>query len=71
MAEGEGTVGHLLTDDTVAKNLDNITDDIKRYHRGVNRLQTIVGLRMEYNYMAHNFKSYVSVQLAPRPDKFT
>jgi phospholipid/cholesterol/gamma-HCH transport system substrate-binding protein len=36
----------------------------------VNRLQTIVGLRMEYNYMAHNFKSYVSVQLAPRPDKF-
>jgi phospholipid/cholesterol/gamma-HCH transport system substrate-binding protein len=70
MAEGEGTVGHLLTDDTVAKNLDNITDDISGITRGVNRLQTIVGLRMEYNYMAHNFKSYVSVQLAPRPDKF-
>ncbi|HJX63517.1 MAG TPA: MlaD family protein [Polyangia bacterium] len=70
MADGEGTVGHLLTDDTVAKNLDNITDDISGITRGVNRLQTIVGLRMEYNYMAHNFKSYVSVQLAPRPDKF-
>jgi phospholipid/cholesterol/gamma-HCH transport system substrate-binding protein len=70
MADGEGTVGHLLTDDTVAKNLDNITDDISGLTRGVNRLQTIVGLRMEYNYMAHNFKSYVSVQLAPRPDKF-
>ena len=70
MADGEGTVGHLLTDDTVAKNLDSITDDISGLTRGVNRLQTIVGLRMEYNYMAHNFKSYVSVQLAPRPDKF-
>jgi phospholipid/cholesterol/gamma-HCH transport system substrate-binding protein len=70
MADGEGTVGHLLTDDTVAKNLDNITDDISGITRGVNRLQTIVGLRMEYNYMAHNFKSYVSVQLVPRPDKF-
>jgi phospholipid/cholesterol/gamma-HCH transport system substrate-binding protein len=70
MAEGEGTVGHLLTDDTVAKNLDSITDDVSSITRGVNRLQTIVGLRMEYNVMAHNFKSYVSVQLAPRPDKF-
>ena len=70
MADGEGTVGHLLTDDTVAKNLDSITDDISSVTRGVSRLQTIVGLRMEYNYMAHNFKSYVSVQLAPRPDKF-
>jgi phospholipid/cholesterol/gamma-HCH transport system substrate-binding protein len=70
IADGEGTVGHLLTDDTVAKNLDNITDDVSGITRGVSRLQTIVGLRMEYNYMAHNFKSYFSVTLAPRPDKF-
>jgi phospholipid/cholesterol/gamma-HCH transport system substrate-binding protein len=70
MADGEGTVGHLLTDDTVAKNLDNITDDISGITRGVSRLQTIVGLRTEYNYMAHTFKNYVSVQLYPRPDKF-
>jgi phospholipid/cholesterol/gamma-HCH transport system substrate-binding protein len=70
IADGEGTVGHLLTDDTVAKNLDNITDDVSGITRGVSRLQTIVGLRMEYNYMAHNFKNYFSVTLAPRPDKF-
>jgi len=70
MAEGEGTVGHLLTDDTVAKNLDSITDDVSSITRGVGRLQTIVGLRTEYNYMAHTWKSYVAVQLAPRPDKF-
>ena len=70
MADGEGTVGHLLTDDTVAKNLDNITDDVSGITRGVSRLQTIVGLRTEYNYMAQKFKNYFSVQLAPRPDKF-
>jgi phospholipid/cholesterol/gamma-HCH transport system substrate-binding protein len=70
MADGEGTVGHLLTDDTVAKNLDNITDDVSGITRGVSRLQTIVGLRTEYNYMAREFKNYFSVQLAPRPDKF-
>jgi phospholipid/cholesterol/gamma-HCH transport system substrate-binding protein len=70
MADGEGTVGHLLTDDTVAKNLDSITDDVSNITRGVNRLQTIVGLRTEFNYMAANWKSYVSVQLMTRPDKF-
>ena len=70
MAEGEGTVGHLLTDDTVAKNLDNITDDASRLLGGITRLQTIVGLRTEYNYLASTFKNYVTVTLMPRPDKF-
>jgi phospholipid/cholesterol/gamma-HCH transport system substrate-binding protein len=33
-------------------------------------LQTIVGLRTEYNYLAQSFKSYLAVTLMPRPDKF-
>ena len=70
LAEGEGTVGHLLTDDTVARNLDNITDDVSTLVRGVTRLQTIVGLRGEYNYLAGTVKTYLSVTLMPRPDKF-
>ena len=37
MADGEGTVGHLLTDDTVAKNLDSITDDANSLLHGVFR----------------------------------
>ena len=70
LAEGEGTVGHLLTDATVARNLDNITDDVSTLVRGVTRLQTIVGLRGEYNYLAGTVKTYLSVTLMPRPDKF-
>jgi phospholipid/cholesterol/gamma-HCH transport system substrate-binding protein len=70
IADGEGTVGHLLTDDTVAKNLDSITDDANSLLHGVTRLQTIVGMRTEYNYLAHTFKNYVAVTLMPRPDKF-
>lgn len=70
MAEGEGTVGHLLNDDTVARNLDSITDDAGRLLGGIARLQTIVGLRTEYNYLASTFKNYVTVTLMPRPDKF-
>ena len=70
MADGEGTVGHLLTDDTVAKNLDSITDDASTLVHGITRLQTIVGLRTEYNYLAGQFKNYLAVTLMPRPDKF-
>jgi len=70
MADGDGTVGHLLTDDTVAKNLDSITDDVSTLTRGISRLQTIVGLRSEYNYLAGTYKNYLAVTLMPRPDKF-
>jgi phospholipid/cholesterol/gamma-HCH transport system substrate-binding protein len=72
MADGEGTVGHLMTDDTVAKNLDSITDDASSHlgAHGITRLQTIVGLRTEYNYLAGTFKNYLAVTLMPRPDKF-
>jgi phospholipid/cholesterol/gamma-HCH transport system substrate-binding protein len=70
MAEGEGTIGHLINDDTVARNLDNITDDAGGLLRGISRLQTIVGLRTEYNYLSSQFKNYVMVTLMPRPDKF-
>jgi phospholipid/cholesterol/gamma-HCH transport system substrate-binding protein len=70
LADGEGTVGHLLNDDTVARNLENITEDAGSLIRGVTRLQTIVGLRGEYNYLANTVKTYLSVTLMPRPDKF-
>jgi len=70
MVDGEGTVGHLLTDDTVAKNLESITDDVSTLTHGVSRLQTIVGLRTEYNYLSGQFKNHLAVTLMPRPDKF-
>jgi phospholipid/cholesterol/gamma-HCH transport system substrate-binding protein len=70
MADGEGTVGHLLNDDTVAKNLDSITDDASTLVHGITHLQTIVGLRSEYNYLAGTFKNYLAITLMPRPDKF-
>jgi phospholipid/cholesterol/gamma-HCH transport system substrate-binding protein len=70
MADGEGTVGHLLADDTVAKNLDSITDDASQLLGGIARLQTIVGLRGEYNYLANTVKTYLAVTLMPRPDKY-
>jgi phospholipid/cholesterol/gamma-HCH transport system substrate-binding protein len=68
--KGEGTVGHLVNDDTIARNVEDITEDASTFVRGITHLQTIVGLRTEYNFISSTFKNYLSVQLVPRPDKF-
>ncbi|HSZ81299.1 MAG TPA: MlaD family protein [Polyangia bacterium] len=68
--KGEGTVGHLVNDDTIARNVEDITDDASTFVHGITHLQTIVGLRTEYNFLSSTFKNYLSVQLMPRPDKF-
>jgi phospholipid/cholesterol/gamma-HCH transport system substrate-binding protein len=70
IADGEGTIGHLVNDDQIARNVENITEDTGRLLGGVARLQTIVGLRTEYNYLAKTFKNSFQVTLAPTPDKF-
>ncbi len=68
--KGEGTVGRLLTDDTIARNVEEITEDAGSFVRSITRLQTIVGLRSEYNFLTGTFKNYLAVTLMPRPDKF-
>lgn len=70
LEKGEGTAGHLLTDDTIARNIEDITEDAGGFIRGITKLQTIVGLRTEWNFLSNQPKEYVSITLAPRPDKF-
>ncbi len=68
--KGDGTIGHLVNDDTIARNVEDITENASTFVRGITKLQTIVGLRSEYNILARTVKNYLSVTLMPRPDKF-
>jgi phospholipid/cholesterol/gamma-HCH transport system substrate-binding protein len=68
--KGEGTVGHLVSDDTIARNVEDITENAGSFIRGLTKMQTIVGLRSEYNVLASTVKNYLSITLMPRPDKF-
>jgi len=67
---GHGTIGRLTKDESIAENVQQITEDAGGFIRSLTRLQTIVGLRSEYNILANTLKTYVAIQVQPRPDKY-
>jgi phospholipid/cholesterol/gamma-HCH transport system substrate-binding protein len=66
----EGTLGRLVNDSTIADNVEDITEDAKGFLGGILGMQTYVGLRSEYNMNAGGLRNYVTLELAPRPDKY-
>lgn len=70
IAKGEGTVGRLINDDTVVEEIESVAEGVGSIVRPLARLQTIVALRSEYNYLANTLKTYLSLQFQTRPDKY-
>ncbi|MBN2725035.1 MAG: MCE family protein [Deltaproteobacteria bacterium] len=68
--KGEGTIGKFVTSDTIANDIEKITGDVKGFIGGLTSLQTEVGLRSEYNLIANTVKTYISVNIFPRHDKY-
>ena len=67
---GEGTVGKLTKDDQLITEVQGVAEGVNDYVQNINRLQTIVGLRSDYNFLENTIKSYVSLRLQPREDKY-
>ncbi len=65
---GEGTLGKLVSDDSVYNNIDSAAKGISDYTGRVDRLQTIVSFRSEYLFP--DAKTYFSLDLKPKPDKY-
>jgi phospholipid/cholesterol/gamma-HCH transport system substrate-binding protein len=68
--QGEGTIGRLTKDPTIADNIADISEDVGSLVKSVTRLQTLVGLRSEYNVLANTLKTYVAIQIQPKTDKY-
>ena len=68
--DGKGTVGKFITSDKIANDVENITGSVKDLVSGITNIETVVGLRSEYNLMANTVKTYISVAIAPRQDKY-
>ena len=66
----EGTLGRLVNDPAIADNVEEITEDAKGFLGTLFGMQTYVGLRSEYNFIGAGVRSYLTVELSPRPDKF-
>jgi len=69
-ARGEGTVGRLTSDETLIDEVEGVVEGVGDIIGPVSRLQTIIGLRSEYNFLANTFKSYVSLRIQPREDRY-
>ncbi|HEY1692590.1 MAG TPA: MlaD family protein [Polyangiaceae bacterium] len=67
---GEGTVGRLTKDDALINEVQGVAEGVNDYVQNITRLQTIVGLRSDYNFLANTIKSYVSLRLQPTEDKY-
>jgi phospholipid/cholesterol/gamma-HCH transport system substrate-binding protein len=68
--DNEGTLGRLVNDPTIADNIAAITSDARQFTSSLFGLQTIVGLRSEYNFASELTRSYLSVELHTKPDRF-
>jgi phospholipid/cholesterol/gamma-HCH transport system substrate-binding protein len=68
--KGEGTIGRLTKDETLVNEVESVVEDVGELVGGVGRLQTVVGLRTDYNFLANTIKSYVELRLQPSEDKY-
>jgi phospholipid/cholesterol/gamma-HCH transport system substrate-binding protein len=67
---GEGTIGKLTKDDQLVNEVQGVAEGINDYVQNLTRLQTIVGLRSDYNFLANTIKTYVQLRLQPKEDKY-
>ncbi len=70
MDRGEGTLGRLSKDDALINEVQGVAEGVGDYVERLSRLQMVVGLRTDYNFLANTIKSYVSLRLQPREDKY-
>ncbi len=70
IAAGEGTVGKLLTDDKIARDLEDAIEGAGDIVAGINRLDTHVQVLAWYNFNSGSAHDGLSLKLQPRPDKY-
>jgi phospholipid/cholesterol/gamma-HCH transport system substrate-binding protein len=68
--KGEGTIGKLTKDETLINEDEGVVEDVGELVGGIGRVQTVVGLRADYNFLANTIKSYVELRLQPSLDKY-
>lgn len=68
--QGEGTLGKLMTDDTLYKSLTSVSGKVEKSFDFAERLRTYLDFHSEYNTGESEWKGYFDVTLRPRDDKY-
>lgn len=68
--KGEGTLGKLVNDTSVHDNFNKTLTGINSYLGKVESFKTFIGYRGEYLFDASDTKSYISIKLQPKTDKY-
>ncbi len=70
LERGEGTLGRLSKDEKLINEVQGVAEDVGDFVGGISRLQTILVLRTDYQFLTSAVKSYVEIRLQPREDKY-
>jgi phospholipid/cholesterol/gamma-HCH transport system substrate-binding protein len=68
--EGEGTLGALVNDPTIADKTSQVLGDVSDVTDTIGRLRTVVSFRSEYHLNNGQLKSIVGLKLQPRRNKY-
>jgi len=68
--DGKGTLGRLVRDETLVRNIEGVVTDVGDLTGRIRRLQVKWGVRSEYNFKAKEPRSYFTFQLQPSKDKY-
>lgn len=67
---GEGTIGKLVQDDETVDNINMTLSSINEYLQKEQSFQTYLNYRGEYQFDSDDVKSYVSLRIQPKEDKY-
>lgn len=67
--QGQGSLGRIINDDATINKINEAADNLNQSLGAFNRMKSTVGYHLEYLGNTKDFKHYVSLSLAPKPDK--
>ena len=68
--EGEGTIGRLVNDKSLHENINKTVAGINNYIERAENFHTFIGYRGEYLFDARDTKSYLTLRIQPKADKY-
>lgn len=67
---GEGTLGKMLNDDSLHRNINKTVTGINNYLEKTESFHTFIGYRGEFLFDARDTKSYFTLRIQPKTDKY-